>query len=154
MKQMGRTLLMMFFFLFYGAMMAQTFGIVWTDTLALVLGAAVTLFSVQVLSLLLYNFTNGNPARVRTAKAILYVYLAAIAGIILLEFTEGGSNMEALLAAVSSQAGIPAPARLDQGRMLCVHRREPGAGGPVCRPDGAGGRRVRAGVCARQCRLF
>ena len=99
MKQMGRTLLMMFFFLFYGAMMAQTFGIVWTDTLALVLGAAVTLFSVQVLSLLLYNFTNGNPARVRTAKAILYVYLAAIAGIILLEFTEGGSNMEALLAA-------------------------------------------------------
>ena len=34
MKQMGRTLLMMFFFLFYGAMMAQTFGIVWTDTLA------------------------------------------------------------------------------------------------------------------------
>ena len=102
MKQMGRTLLMMFFFLFYGAMMAQTFGIVWTDTLALVLGAAVTLFSVQVLSLLLYNFTNGNPARVRTAKAILYVYLAAIVGIILLEFTEGGSNMEALLAAVSS----------------------------------------------------
>ena len=102
MKQMGRTLLMMFFFLFYGAMMAQTFGIVWTDTLALVVGAAVTLFSVQVLSLLLYNFTNGNPARVRTAKAILYVYLAAIAGIILLEFTEGGSNMEALLAAVSS----------------------------------------------------
>ena len=99
MKQMGRTLLMMFFFLFYGAMMAQTFGIVWTDTLALVLGAAVTLFSVQVLSLLLYNFTNGNPARVRTAKAILYVYLAAIAGIILLEFTEGGLNMEALLAA-------------------------------------------------------
>lgn len=61
-----------------------------------------TLFSVQVLSLLLYNFTNGNPARVRTAKAILYVYLAAIVGIILLEFTEGGSNMEALLAAVSS----------------------------------------------------
>ena len=100
MKQMGRTLLMMFFFLFYGAMMAQTFGIVWTDTLALVVGAAVTLFSVQVLSLLLYNFTNGNPARVRTAKAILYVYLAAIAGIILLEFTEGGSNMKALLAAV------------------------------------------------------
>ena len=61
MKQMGRTLLMVFFFLFYGAMMAETFGIVWTDTLALVLGAAVALFSVQVLSLLLYNFTNGSP---------------------------------------------------------------------------------------------
>ena len=111
MKQMGRTLLMMFFFLFYGAMMAQTFGIVWTDTLALVVGAAVTLFSVQVLSLLLYNFTNGNPARVRTAKTILYVYLLCDRGIILLEFTEGGSNMEAPLAAVSPKLGIPAPAR-------------------------------------------
>lgn len=102
MKQMGRTLLMVFFFLFYGAMMAETFGIVWTDTLALVLGAAVALFSVQVLSLLLYNFTNGSPLRVRTAKVVLYVYIAAIAGIILLEFTEGGSNTEALLAAISS----------------------------------------------------
>lgn len=102
MKQMGRTLLMVFFFLFYGAMMAETFGIVWTDTLALVLGAAVTLFSIQVLSLLLYNFTNGSPSRVRSAKVVLYVYIAAIAGIILLEFTEGGSNTEALLAAISS----------------------------------------------------
>lgn len=101
-KQMGRTLLMMFFFLFYGALMAQTFGIVWTDTLALVLGAAVALFSVQVLSLLMYNFTNGNPARVRAAKAVLYVYLGAIAAIVLLEFTQGGSSIESLLAGVSS----------------------------------------------------
>lgn len=102
MKQMGRTLLMMFFFLFYGAMMAQTFGIVWTDTLALVLGVAVALFSVQLLSLLLYNFTNGSPARMRTAKAVLYVYFAAVAGIVLIEFTQGGSSVESLLAGVSS----------------------------------------------------
>ena len=102
MKQMGRTLLMMFFFLFYGAMMAQTFGIAWKDTAALVMGAAVALFSVQVLSLLIYNFTNGNPTRARVVRGLLYLYFAALAAIIVLEFTGGGSTVESLLAAISS----------------------------------------------------
>lgn len=101
-KQMGRTLLMVFFFLFYGAMLAQTFGIVWTDTLALVIGSAVALFVVQLLSLLLYNVTNGHPGRIRTAKCILYLYFAVVVGIVALEFTAGGSTLEALLAGVSS----------------------------------------------------
>ncbi|MDC0700782.1 putative ABC exporter domain-containing protein, partial [Blautia wexlerae] len=89
-KQMGRTLLMVFFFLFYGAMLAQTFGIVWTDTLALVIGSAAALFVVQMLSLLLYNVTNGHPGRIRTAKGILYLYVAAVVGIVALDFTAGG----------------------------------------------------------------
>lgn len=155
MKQMGRTLLMVFFFLFYGAMMAETFGIVWTDTLALVLGAAVALFSVQVLSLLLYNFTNGSPLRVRTAKVVLYVYIAAIAGIILLEFTEGGSNTEALLAAISSPKleYLPLLGWI-KGRMLRVHCRERCASWAIFYPDDIGRRGLCIGICPWKCGLL
>lgn len=101
-KQMASTLLMMLFLLFYGGMAANAFGVVTWQIITLIAGIALLVFTIQVITLLIYSFSNGNPRRVNAVKAGIYAVLAVIAGLIVFLFLSNGSDMESLLAAISS----------------------------------------------------
>lgn len=101
-KQMASTLLLMFFLLFYGGMAANAFGVVTWQIVALIAGIALLVFTMQILALLVYSFTNGSPARTNAVKTAIYTLICVTAAIVVLRFLSGGSNMESLLAAISS----------------------------------------------------
>jgi hypothetical protein len=101
-KQMGTSFLMMFFLLFYSATLSQLFGIVPWQMVVLVFGVALLLFTAQLITLLIYSFSNGRPGRIGSVKAVVYILLGAMAGYVLFRFFTGGSGSEALLAAISS----------------------------------------------------
>lgn len=101
-KQMASTLLMMLFLLFYSGMASSAFGVTAWQVFALVAGIALLVFTMQVAALLVYSFTSGNAARSNAVKAAVYLVPGAAVVIVLLRFLSGGSDLEALLAAVSS----------------------------------------------------
>ncbi len=101
-KQMGSSLVMMFFLLYYGGMAYKLFGVQTWQLVVLIAGFALLVFTMQVLALLFYSYSSGSPARVRRIKAGLYLLLAAAVAFILFTYFTHGSGIESLLAAVSS----------------------------------------------------
>ncbi|NLJ31250.1 MAG: hypothetical protein GX424_06610 [Clostridiales bacterium] len=101
-KQMAATLLMMLFLLFYGATLSNLFGLAPWQTVALIGCVALLVFIMQIFALLIYSFTSGRPERANAVRAAIYALVAAAAAIVVVSFLSGGSDLEALLAAVSS----------------------------------------------------
>lgn len=60
-RQMGTALLMMVFFFSYAGMAVNMFGVTPLMAVMLIAGFAVTVFLVQLLTMLIYSFSNGNP---------------------------------------------------------------------------------------------
>ena len=101
-RQMSSLLLMMLFLLCYGSMLIANFGVGWGTVLLLDLGVAVLLFLCQVVSMLIYSYTSGNPARILRAKTGIFLYAALFACLFAVGFLQRGGSIEAALAAVSS----------------------------------------------------
>ncbi|MCI1955418.1 MAG: putative ABC exporter domain-containing protein [Oscillospiraceae bacterium] len=101
-KQMASTLLSFLFLLFWSGMLMDHFRITALGVVLLVVASAVTVFLVQVLSLLVYSFSNGNPKRKNAVRAALYAFLGAMVLTALFLFRKNGGEAEAVWAAVSS----------------------------------------------------
>ena len=101
-KQMASSLLMMVFLLFYGGMAADAFGVVPWQIVTLMAGIALLVFTIQVITLLVYSFTSGRPERVNLVKGCVYGTLGLMVAFVLVRFLLGGSDMEALYAAIAS----------------------------------------------------
>lgn len=100
-KQMSTTLLVAVCLIAYGGMAVNSFGIPVSFALLLLLGFALMVFVVQLLTMLIYSFTNGNPRRIRGMRTALYLLLAALAVYIGLRLYTGGLSMETACAAVA-----------------------------------------------------
>lgn len=101
-KQMGTSILMIVFLLLYSGMLSDLFGLAAWQTAVLVVGIAVLLFVIQLLTLLIYGSVGGDSHRIEIAKRVVYVILGIAALYILFYFLSNGSNAEAFTAAVSS----------------------------------------------------
>lgn len=102
-KQMGTSLLVMLFLLFYGPMLTNSFGVGLADVILLVLGLALLLFVVQIFALLIYSFSNGRPRRIRGVKFTIYGLVALLLCYVGNEILSNGSNLKAVYPAISSQ---------------------------------------------------
>ena len=76
-RQMGASLLMMVFFFSYAGMAVRSFGLTPLMAVLLIAGFAVTVFLVQLLTMLIYSFSNGSPARIRGVKTVLILLVGA-----------------------------------------------------------------------------
>lgn len=74
---MGTSLLMMVFFFSYAGMAVRSFGLTPLMAVLLIAGFAVTVFLVQLLTMLIYSFSNGSPARIRGVKTVLILLVGA-----------------------------------------------------------------------------
>lgn len=101
-KQMGTSLLVMLFLLFYGAMLVNNFKISWASVLLLVAGLAVLLFVVQVLSLLVYSFSNGRPNRIRAVKVTIYTLITVLILYVGQSILAAGYNLESVFKVIAS----------------------------------------------------
>ncbi|MCU7522721.1 MAG: hypothetical protein HF312_21110, partial [Ignavibacteria bacterium] len=101
-KQMGSSLLVMLFLLFYGASLVNTFKISWASVILLVAGLAVLLFVVQVLALLIYSFTNGRPNRITAVKGIIYGLVILLLLYVGQKILTNGYSLESVYKAISS----------------------------------------------------
>lgn len=100
-KQMSTTLLVAVCLLVYGGMAVNSFGIPVSFALLLLLGFALMVFVVQLLTMLIYSFTNGNPRRIRGMRTVVYLLLAILVADIGLRLYTGGLSMESVCSAVS-----------------------------------------------------
>ena len=100
-RQAGTTLLVAVCLIAYGGMAVNSFGVSIGFALLLLLGFALTVFIAQLLTMLAYSFTNGNPRRIRATKTALFLLLAALAAFVGYRLYTGGTSMESAAAAVS-----------------------------------------------------
>lgn len=101
-KQMGTTLLISVFLLAYGGMAINMFGITPAQAILLLVGFAVLIFYIQILTMLIYSYANGNTQRIRTVKGIIIAFVAIMVGAIAVQMFQQGPSWESFLAAVSS----------------------------------------------------
>ncbi|MBW7572890.1 putative ABC exporter domain-containing protein [Caproiciproducens faecalis] len=101
-KQMASTLLMMVFLLFYAGMAINLFGVTVWQVLALVGGIALTVFTVQMITLLVYSYSNGRPERAEWIRTVLYAETGMIVAFVMSNFWFHGANQQALYAALAS----------------------------------------------------
>lgn len=102
-KQTAATLLGFVFMLFYSGVLMRDFhisawGVVW-----LLLGMVAVVMASQMLALLLYGWSNGNPKRQNAVRAALYVFFGAMALALLFQYTRNGGGAEGFLAALHSR---------------------------------------------------
>lgn len=102
MKQMAATLFGFIFLLFYSGMLMEHFQINAFGVVMLVIGSVVLLCVIQVLSLLVYSFVNGNPKRQNTARTVMYAYLGIMLLTALFVFQKNGGGAEAIYTAIAS----------------------------------------------------
>jgi uncharacterized PurR-regulated membrane protein YhhQ (DUF165 family) len=109
-------------------MLMQNFRITIFGVVLLVAGSVAYMCFIEVLSLLVYSFSNGKPARRKAVKSVLYLFLAAMVFTALAVYLKNGSGKAAAFAAVSW---------LDERRGLCADQRQRTEGGPLRRavPD-------------------
>lgn len=100
-RQMGTSLLLMVFFFSYAGMAVNTFGVTPLMAVMLIAGFAVTVFLVQLLTMLVYSFSNGNPARIRGVKIVLIALVGAALLAVGLPLLRAGFTPDALYAAIS-----------------------------------------------------
>ena len=103
-KQMGTTLLVTVLMLSYGGMAVNFFGIQPWMAVLLLFGFAAAVFLVQLLTMVIYSFTNGNPQRVRGVKAGLIAVLAVVAALVGLPLYFQGFSAETAYGAISQPA--------------------------------------------------
>ena len=101
-KQMLTSMFTMLFLLFYGGTAAEAFGVVPWQLVTLIAGIALMVFTIQLITLLVYSFASGRPRRVLLVKACVYAVPSILVAFILASFLANGSGMEALYAAVAS----------------------------------------------------
>jgi hypothetical protein len=101
-KQTATTLFGFIFILFYSGMLNEKFNIGAGSLVALILYSVFMLITIQVLSLLLYNYSNGNSERKTKVRAIIYAYLGLMLLTALYVFQKNGASTEAILDAISS----------------------------------------------------
>ncbi len=101
-KQMASSMMMMIFLMFYGGMASNAFGVNTWQMVALVAGVALMVFTIQLITLLIYSFTSGRPERVTLVKICTYAVIGAIVAFAFGSFLLNGANMEALLSAIAS----------------------------------------------------
>ncbi len=101
-KQIVNTLFGFIFLLFYSGMLMQNFRITIFGVVLLVAGSVAYMCFIEVLSLLIYSFSNGKPARQKAVKSVLYLFLAAIVFTVLTVYLKNGCGKAAAFAAVSS----------------------------------------------------
>nr|WP_319489561.1 putative ABC exporter domain-containing protein [uncultured Caproiciproducens sp.] len=101
-KQMASSIFMMIFLLFYTGMAINLFGVTVWQVVAIVGGIALMVFTIQLITLLVYSFSSGRPERISTVKILLYGEIAVIAAFALSSFWFHGANQEALFAAIAS----------------------------------------------------
>jgi hypothetical protein len=99
---MASSLLMMVFLMFYAGMAINMFGISVWQMVALVAGIALMVFTIQLITLLIYSATSGRPGRVILVKVCLYGIIGLIAAFVLGGFFMNGSNLESIYAAIAS----------------------------------------------------
>lgn len=102
-KQMTTTLTMFLFVLCYSGTLMELFRIGPSGVVILIIGLAATLFFVQVLSLLIYSYANGNPKRKGQVRSVLILFFGLMALTFLYVFRQNGSGVEGLLAALGSR---------------------------------------------------
>lgn len=100
-RQAGTTLLVAVCLIAYGGMAVNSFGVSIGFALLLLLGFALAVFVAQLLTMLAYSFTNGNPRRIRVTKTVLLLLLVALAAFVGYRLYTGGASMESAAAAVS-----------------------------------------------------
>lgn len=103
-RSLGTTLALSLFILCYGSMIQQNFGISPASVFLLMAGYLVTLFSGQVMAVMLYSFCSGNIRRKQGVKAMLIGLLALLAGYLWYTANQaGGLSLENLLDAVTKR---------------------------------------------------
>ena len=100
-KQMGTTLLVTVMLLSYGGMAVNFFGISPGMAVLLLFGFALTVFLVQLLTMVVYSYTNGNPRRIRGVKIGLAAVLTALVASVGLPLYFQGFSAENAYAAIS-----------------------------------------------------
>ena len=101
-KQTASSLLAFVFLLFYSGMLMENFNVGALGVVALLIFSVVLLIVIQLLSLLVYNYSNGDPKRKNAARAVLYGYLGLMLLTALAVFRKNGGGTEALLGAIAS----------------------------------------------------
>ena len=102
MKQMSSMLLMVLFLMFYSPLLIKNFGLTVLQVFHLALGLAAVLILAQFLSMLLYNYCNGNSFRRNGTRAAIYVATILLVGYVGLSCIQNGGSFEGVLQAVSS----------------------------------------------------
>lgn len=77
-RQLGTSLLLGAFILFQYSWLHNLYGVSYAVILIILLGYALILFCAQVLAMIIYSITNGEPNRKRIAKFLLYGLVAAL----------------------------------------------------------------------------
>lgn len=102
MKQMGTTLLIALFLISYGGLAVSMFGITPTAAILMLVGFAVTVFLTQMLTMLLYSYSNGNEKRIRVIKALVYALVLGVLAFVALSISTKGFTPENAYAVVAS----------------------------------------------------
>lgn len=71
-KQMTSMILVVVFLMLYSPMLMQMFDLTSGQVFMMMVGLAFLLILAQILSMLLYNLSNGSPARRRTISSVIY----------------------------------------------------------------------------------
>jgi hypothetical protein len=101
-KQTASTLLAFVFLLCYSGTLMDHFNVGFSAIVAFLVYSVVLMVVMQVLSLLVYSYSNGNPKRKNIVRAALYGYLSLMLLTALAVARANGSGLESLLAAISS----------------------------------------------------
>lgn len=101
-KQTAATVLSFVFLLFYSGMLMENFKVGTSGVVALLIFSVALLIVVQVLSLIVYNYSNGDPKRKNAIRAVMYGYLGLMLLTVLAVFQKNGGGVEGILTAIAS----------------------------------------------------
>ena len=101
-KQTAMSLYGFIFMLFYSGMLMQNFHVNVGGVVGLIVYSVALLLVIQLISLILYNYSNGDAARKNRVRAFIYAYLGLMLITALYVFRKNGGGVEAGLAALSS----------------------------------------------------
>lgn len=101
-KQTAASLYGFIFMLFYSGTLMQNFHVNIGDLVGMIVYSVVMLIVIQLISLILYNYSNGDPARKNRIRAVIYAYLGLMLLTALYVFRKNGGGLEAGLAALAS----------------------------------------------------
>lgn len=109
-RSLGTTLALSLFILCYGSTIQQNFGLSPATVILLMLGYLATLFSGQIMTVVLYSFCSGNIRRKQGVKTALAGLLILLLGYIWFTANQaGGLTLDHLLYAVTQRAVLCFP---------------------------------------------
>lgn len=101
-KQTAATLFGFVFILFYSGTLMSTFHISAWDVIWLLLSSALVVIMIQMISLLLYSYSNGNARRKNAIRTVLFACFAVLAFSIVSVCLKNGGGVGGLYAAFDS----------------------------------------------------